>query len=119
MDRVHRDLDSKDFTYGEECVKKAYCNETGLLATSRCYSTAVGYYKADNLPGYCRFCSGGPLESETTTKPAVTTTANAGTTAPAPTAPKPTDPPVTEPPETEPPAPVEEPVAEPSGESVD
>ena len=114
MDRVHRGLDEKEFTYGEECVKKAYCAETGKLATSRCYETYVGYYKADNLPGYCHYCSGAGLETETTTKSDVTTTVPPRTTA-APTTAAPTEPPVTEPPATEPPAtePPEEPVAEP------
>ena len=111
MNRVHRTLDEKEFTYGEECVKKAYCTETGLLATSRCWDTEVGYYKADNLPGYCHYCSGGSVNSETTTASSSTTEAKT-TQAPTPTTPAPTEPPVTEPP-----APVsEEPEPEPEQE---
>ena len=103
MNRVHRTLDEKEFTYGEECVKKAYCTETGLLATSRCWDTEVGYYKADNLPGYCHYCSGGSVNNETTTASSSTTEAKT-TQAPAPTEPPATEPPATEPPATEPPA---------------
>ncbi len=104
MNRIHRTLDEKEFTYGEECVKKAYCTETGLLATSRCWDTEVGYYKADSLPGYCRYCSGGSVNSETTTASSSTTEAKT-TQAPTPTTPAPTEPPVTEPPASEEPEP--------------
>ena len=104
MNRVHRTLDEKEFTYGEECVKKAYCTETGLLATSRCWDTEVGYYKADNLPGYCHYCSGGSVNNETTTASSSTTEAKT-TQAPAPTEPPATEPPATEPPASETPEP--------------
>ena len=104
MNRVHRTLDEKEFTYGEECVKKAYCTETGLLATSRCWDTEVGYYKADNLPGYCHYCSGGSVNNETTTASSSTTEAKT-TQAPAPTEPPTTEPPATEPPASETPEP--------------
>ncbi|MBQ6120025.1 MAG: hypothetical protein IJK98_12385, partial [Clostridia bacterium] len=58
MNEIHEDLEEKDFTYGEECVKKAYCAETGLLASSSCWNVETGYYKADNLPAYCTYCGG-------------------------------------------------------------
>ena len=101
MNKVHRGLDSKEFTYGDECVRRSYCAETGLLATSRCYSVETGYYKVDSLPGYCRYCSGAKLETETTTgtgetttaKPTPGTTAPPATTAPPTTAAPPTTPP--------------------------
>jgi len=58
MTRIHEDLEDKDFEYSDECVKRAYCTSTGLLATSSCYSTRYGYYKEDSLPGYCTRCGG-------------------------------------------------------------
>lgn len=30
-----------------------YCVETGLLATSDCKDTDIGYYRKSNIPGYC------------------------------------------------------------------
>lgn len=34
-------------------VERSYCTETGLLATSACSSTDIGYYRPSNIPGYC------------------------------------------------------------------
>lgn len=61
MSRIHENLtdDEKDFVYSEDCVRRAYCTRTGLLASSSCGSTKTGYYKASNLPGYCTGCGGG------------------------------------------------------------
>ncbi len=42
-----------DFTYSDDVVQRSYCTTSGKLATSRCSSTAVGYYRKSNLPGYC------------------------------------------------------------------
>ena len=53
MDKVHSDLDAKDFEDGDEVVKKYYCTHTGKLASSSCSSTAAGWFKKDDLPGYC------------------------------------------------------------------
>ncbi len=47
-------------------VERAYCTQSGLLAGGSCPSTAVGYYRADDLPGTCNYsqlhssCSGAP-----------------------------------------------------------
>ena len=30
-----------------------YCNETGLLSTSKCPETTVGYYRQSNIPMSC------------------------------------------------------------------
>ena len=64
MNEVHDGLEEKEFTFGEECVKKAYCAQTGLLATDSCWDVETGYYKADNLPGYCTYCGGRSYEVE-------------------------------------------------------
>ncbi len=48
------DSDStKTFAKDTNVVEKSYCTETGLLATSKCKSTAIGYYKKDALPKSC------------------------------------------------------------------
>ncbi|MCQ2483781.1 MAG: penicillin-binding protein [Clostridia bacterium] len=55
MDKVHKNLDNdKEFEDTGNVVKRYYCTHTGKLASSSCYSTAVGWYNADDLPGYCR-----------------------------------------------------------------
>ena len=43
----------KEFEDLDDAVEKYYCTDTGKLASSSCYSTAVGWYKKDNLPEYC------------------------------------------------------------------
>lgn len=44
---------TKTFAKDANVVEKKYCKETGLLATSKCPETAIGYYKADKLPATC------------------------------------------------------------------
>ncbi len=44
---------TKDFTYSEQMVQRNYCTSSGKLATRRCGSSAVGYYRESNVPGYC------------------------------------------------------------------
>lgn len=44
---------TKTFEKDANVVEKKYCKETGLLATSKCPETAIGYYKADKLPATC------------------------------------------------------------------
>lgn len=43
----------KAFAKDSNVVEKKYCTETGLLATSKCTSTKVGYYKKDAMPKTC------------------------------------------------------------------
>jgi len=53
MSRVHSGLKVKEFVDSEYTVKKYYCTETGNIATNSCKSTAVGWYKKDNIPSTC------------------------------------------------------------------
>jgi len=54
MDKVHSGLDrDKEFEYTGNAVQKYYCTATGKLASSSCYSTALGWFTEDNIPGYC------------------------------------------------------------------
>ncbi len=43
----------KSFTPDSSVVTMNYCTETGLIATSKCPSTAVGYYRRSNIPISC------------------------------------------------------------------
>ena len=43
----------QSFTPDSSTLVLNYCSETGLLATSKCPSTNVGYYRADNVPQSC------------------------------------------------------------------
>ena len=36
-------------------MERRYCTQSGLLAGSSCPSTAVGYYRADDLPDTCTY----------------------------------------------------------------
>ena len=39
-------------------VERSYCTQSGLLASGSCPSTAVGYYRADDLPDVCNYSHG-------------------------------------------------------------
>ncbi len=41
------------FTLSSNVEQHTYCKTTGMLATSACTDTAVGYYTSDNIPGTC------------------------------------------------------------------
>ncbi len=56
MDRVHDGLEEKEFEYSGDSVRRAYCNVSGMLASSSCGSTNSGWYKIDNLPAVCNVC---------------------------------------------------------------
>lgn len=49
MDRVHEDLEDKDFEIPSTVVRKSLCTQTGLLAVSGCPSVTE-YFDADTLP---------------------------------------------------------------------
>lgn len=86
MDMLHAGLSDKTFDKKGSTVEARYCTATGLLARSGCPDTAVGVYKADNLPGLCTAHGGDALDAAghpVTTAPADTTAAPAeSTTAP-------------------------------------
>lgn len=41
------------FTPDSSVLQRRYCEETGLLASTTCTKTRIGYYRDGNLPGYC------------------------------------------------------------------
>lgn len=43
----------QSFTPDSSTIVQSYCTETGLLATSRCPSTTIGYYRKSNIPESC------------------------------------------------------------------
>lgn len=47
--------DKKNINYElpETIISARYCKDTGLLASSSCSNTDIGYYAKDNLPSYC------------------------------------------------------------------
>lgn len=93
MDRVHEGLAAKSFDqFSDKVVQRTYCTKTGLLASSSCPSTAVGWYKMSNLPATCAGCStGAPSEEEPTEKP--TSSSEEPTSAQTPTEPTSSAPP--------------------------
>lgn len=54
----------KDFTFDGSMVKKSYCVQTGLLASSNCPDTKEGYYDSNNLPQVCSGDHGTVTSSE-------------------------------------------------------
>ena len=53
MEAVQGDLEYRAFPMAEGVKQAAYCTESGLLAGPNCPGTATGYYKEDDMPGYC------------------------------------------------------------------
>ena len=53
MVNIVNEESTKTFAKDANVVEKKYCTETGLIATSKCPNTAIGYYKADKLPATC------------------------------------------------------------------
>lgn len=50
----HKSFDEEGcFPMPDTVVKLNFCTSTGLIATDRCGSQQVGYFKASNVPGYC------------------------------------------------------------------
>jgi penicillin-binding protein 1A len=78
MDKVHSGLPSKSFTDTGKIVKRYYCTTTGKLASSSCYSTAVGWYKEDDLPAYCSGHYGSSNSGDESSEETVTTTRKSG-----------------------------------------
>ncbi len=64
FDRIHKGLKEKEFPKSNGVVEKTYCMISGKLAGSGCYSTGKGWYKADNLPDVCTWCSGAPKSKD-------------------------------------------------------
>lgn len=54
---------SETFPVSSNVVSATYCTVSGDLATEYCTSTATGWYKKDNMPGYCTECYGGGSSS--------------------------------------------------------
>lgn len=100
MNKIHKDLPSKTFEFGDETVKRSYCTHTGLIASSRCESTATGWFKKDAIPSTCTNCSAGPGGEEVVdpnnpvTPPASTTAPVSGVTTTKPSTPASTTKPV-------------------------
>ena len=41
------------FTPDPSTIERSYCTETGLLASSECTETDIGYYRKSNIPNFC------------------------------------------------------------------
>lgn len=53
MSHYLSDKESKEYSLSPNCEEIYYCANTGLLATSYCGSTYLGYYSPNNKPDYC------------------------------------------------------------------
>lgn len=96
MNAAHEGLEDMSFPSSTGVVTRSYCKISGDIATSKCASTATGYYKSSNVPSKCKDCAirngigeGIPDIIPNTATSATTTTTAASTTK---------KPPVTQPP---------------------
>ncbi|MGN1169681.1 MAG: penicillin-binding transpeptidase domain-containing protein, partial [Acutalibacteraceae bacterium] len=53
MNKIHKNLADKEFEINGNVVKKYYCPYCGKLASYSTGSSSLGWFDADNLPGYC------------------------------------------------------------------
>jgi hypothetical protein len=60
MEQVQANLPYKAFPTSAGVVERRYCTQSGLLAGAGCPSTAVGYYRADDLPDTCTYSHAAP-----------------------------------------------------------
>ena len=70
MEQVQADLPYKAFPTSAGVVERRYCTQSGLLAGGSCPSTAVGYYRADDLPATCNYSHSVAPQSTEETAPA-------------------------------------------------
>lgn len=62
MQRIHKNLEAKEFIDSEFVTHRYYCKSTGLLATDACESVAEGWYKTNySLPAVCTSHPGNAL----------------------------------------------------------
>ena len=83
MEQVQAGLPYKAFPASDGVVERRYCTQSGLLDNGSCPSTAVGYYRADDLPDTCNY-SHRSAAVEPEAPAASTETAPAADAAPAP-----------------------------------
>ncbi len=69
MQKIHENLQQKNFTLSPNIVAETYCTESGMLATGNCPSTLTGYYKTDAIPGTCTTHSGGAKTPSSSSSP--------------------------------------------------
>ncbi len=53
MNKISEGLEYKSFPVADDVIQASYCTATGRLASGACPSVATGFYKKDNVPGYC------------------------------------------------------------------
>ena len=63
MSKVHSQLPAKEFADSDYAVRRYYCTQTGCLATDKCESVAVGWYKKNYIPDLCKIHTGTALDS--------------------------------------------------------
>lgn len=61
MEQAQADLPYKAFPKSDGVVERSYCTQSGLLASGSCSSTAVGFYRADDLPDVCNYAHSAPV----------------------------------------------------------
>ena len=66
MEQAQADLPYKAFPASAGVVERRYCTQSGLLAGAGCPSTAVGYYRADDLPDTCTYSHAAPQAAAST-----------------------------------------------------
>lgn len=79
MGKVHKNLEKKEFAESSYVTCRRYCLSSGMVATERCSSTAIGWFKTSQLIP----CSthGGTVRDEVNTSSKATATSSKATSA--------------------------------------
>lgn len=65
FNRIHKNLDEKEFPECDSVIEKTYCESSGLIAGPNCGSKRKGWYKIDSVPATCYSCTAAPPEEGT------------------------------------------------------
>ena len=58
MHQVHEGLEPKAFEGSSSVIALRYCTLTGYAATPECPNSIMGWYKNENIPSACPYCTG-------------------------------------------------------------
>ncbi len=58
MEPVHQGMETKEFPSSSDVVALNYCALTGYAATPECETKIMGWYKNENIPSACPYCTG-------------------------------------------------------------
>ncbi len=69
MEKIHANLQNKEFTRPDSVVEAQFCTQTGMIAADECPHKQTGWYRSSNVPEVCTTHGGSAAEPETPVTP--------------------------------------------------